>query len=585
MSPPERAREWPSPLGLLWPKVVPHGRAPLSHRLTRLAFFLVGVLVAVGIHQVAVWFLRLCLGVEVVGPLLCRRLLDLVLLVLSSVLLLSNVVTALSSFFLSTDLELLVAAPIPPRVLFAARFAEQLWHSSWMVLAFGVPVLFAFARVAGTGSTFIAVGAVLPPLLLVPAALGTTLSLLLVAALPASRVRGILVGVLFLAFVVLYVLARLVEPERFLNPEGFASMVTFLASLSSPSPPLLPSHWAAQAVASTFRDAAGQGSPALMFAALVTAAGASTTVASLVFRRWHRLAYSRSHEGRTVARVSRLWGWLRRRPVAPDGALRAPGRRGAEADWLRAAGLIVPRGAPREFLIKDLKLLLRDASQWSQLVLLLALVFVYLYNFRYFRSIGETGLVGRYALFLLGMGLAAFVTSAVSVRFAFPLVSQEGRMLWLLRAAPLWPGQILRAKLLSTLPPLLFVSEVLSIASSAILGATPSMMLLGAIVAALTALTVAALSIGVGALLPDYKAESAAKVAASFGGLVCMTISIVVSLTFVALAAYPAYLLHRGLPDVATPLLVAGLAALAISAGAVVLPLWLGSRAFARAQP
>ena len=36
----------------------------------------------------------------------------------------------------------------------------------------------------------------------------------------------------------------------------------------------------------------------------------------------------------------------------------------------------------RHLLIKDLKVFLRDVSQWSQLLLLLALVLVYLYNFR-----------------------------------------------------------------------------------------------------------------------------------------------------------------------------------------------------------
>ena len=36
----------------------------------------------------------------------------------------------------------------------------------------------------------------------------------------------------------------------------------------------------------------------------------------------------------------------------------------------------------RQLLIKDLKIFLRDVSQWSQLLLLLALVLLYLYNFR-----------------------------------------------------------------------------------------------------------------------------------------------------------------------------------------------------------
>src|SRR5579864_3251683 len=47
-------------------------------------------------------------GVEELGPLLAGKLLGLMLLAFVSMLILSNVVTALSSFFLAKDLDLLV---------------------------------------------------------------------------------------------------------------------------------------------------------------------------------------------------------------------------------------------------------------------------------------------------------------------------------------------------------------------------------------------------------------------------------------------------------------------------------------------
>ncbi|MCA9669761.1 MAG: hypothetical protein KC503_29405 [Myxococcales bacterium] len=575
----------PSVLSVLWPKVIRSKRRSTAQRLTRLTFVIVALLIAYGIHAASVWFLRVCYNVEVVGPLLLRRLLDVMLLVMLSVLLISNLVTALSSFFLADDLELLVAAPIPPRTLFAARFVEQVLHSSWMVLAFGVPVLLAFARVAGTPWTYGALVVAVPPLLMVPAAVGSLVTVLLVTSLPAARVRDLVVAFVFVAFIVLYIAVRLVEPERFINPEGFASMVTFLASFSAPSGPFLPSHWATSAISSTFRDSA---EPAgwLMLATLWTGAGATFAIASLCFRRMFRAAFSRSQEGRKVARLSRLWSRLKGEPLPEEGAeIRAPGRRGARVDWMRVFGRVLPAGAAREFLVKDLKLLLRDASQWSQLVLLLALVFVYLYNFRYFRSMTESGLVGPLALFLIGMGLSGFVTAAVSVRFAFPLVSLEGRMMWFLRAAPVEPRQILRAKVISTVPPLIVVAEVMSIASSLILGAKTPLVVLGAVVAGLTAASVGALATGLGAVLPDYRAESAAKIAASFGGLVCMSLSILASFALVGAAAYPALVLFYGRTPNVMGLVISGVAGLVVTAICVLVPLKLGSRAIARFEP
>ena len=286
-----------------------------------------------------------------------------------------------------------------------------------------------------------------------------------------------------------------------------------------------------------------------------------------------------------MAHLSRLWAWIRRRPLPRDGDIRAPQRRAPGADPLRWVGYLVPRGPIREFLVKDLKLLLRDASQWSQLVLLLALVFVYLYNFRHFRQIGESGLIGRFTLFLVGMGLSGFVTTAVSVRFAFPLISLEGRMMWLLRSAPLDGRQVLWSKLFATLPPLLLVAEVMSVASSLILGASNGMVLLGAAVSALTAVSVCSLSIGLGAALPDYRAESAAKVAASFGGMVCMSVAMLVALSLVGLAVYPAWVINTHVPLRLPRLLFCIGGALTLSAVAVVLPLMLGSRTLARHEP
>jgi ABC-2 type transport system permease protein len=578
----KRQRHLPWALSLLRPSVLESRRVSRGQAATRIAFALLGLAIAVGMYAVAVWFLRLCYQVEVVGPLLCRRLLDIVLLVLLSVLLLSNIVTALSTLFLAEDLELWMAAPIPPRSFFAARFAKQVFQSSHMVLAFGLPVLLAFGRVAGGNGTYLAILASVPPLIVFPAAAATCLVLLLVSLLPATRARSLVVALFFVAFVVFYVVVRLVEPERLLNPDGFASMVHLLTSLSSPSGTLLPSGWATTVVAATFRDAALSGEWPVSLAALWTGAGAAFVVASALFRRLHATAYSQSAEGRTVARLSRLWARLRGQPLPPGGRLRAPGRLAPAADWMRVWGALAPAGPHREMLVKDAKLLLRDASQWSQLVLLSALVFVYLYNFRHFRQIGEAGLVGELALYLVGMGLAGFVTSAVSVRFAFPLMSLEGRVLWLLRSAPLRPGQLLTSKLVSTLPPLFVMGEALSVLSSLILGVPTAMVLFGAAVAGVISLSVGALSVGLGAVLPDYRADSAAKVAASFGGLICMSVAIVVALVQVALSVYPAFVLHTGRSVRWLPLCGCVVGILVVGLLAAVIPIRLGARTLSR---
>ena len=62
---------------------------------------------------------------------LTYKLLGMVFVTFFSILLFSNIITALSTFFLSRELDRLVAAPVSLRQLFYARLAETVIDSSW----------------------------------------------------------------------------------------------------------------------------------------------------------------------------------------------------------------------------------------------------------------------------------------------------------------------------------------------------------------------------------------------------------------------------------------------------------------------
>src|SRR5688500_1270590 len=68
-------------------------------------------------------------NVQEIGPLLAGKLLGVILISFLSILLLSNVITALSSFFLAKDLDLLVAAPVDWLRLYGAKLLETCVHS------------------------------------------------------------------------------------------------------------------------------------------------------------------------------------------------------------------------------------------------------------------------------------------------------------------------------------------------------------------------------------------------------------------------------------------------------------------------
>ena len=83
----------------------------------------------------------------IIGTIVLRKLMDLLLLSLFGLLCFSNIVTALSSFYLSDDLELLLSLPISRVELYTTRLIETMLQSSWMVLALGAPILVSYGIV------------------------------------------------------------------------------------------------------------------------------------------------------------------------------------------------------------------------------------------------------------------------------------------------------------------------------------------------------------------------------------------------------------------------------------------------------
>src|SRR3981081_1995739 len=167
---------------LLSPKFISARARPLGttdNRVGRLIlFFLVGGVFWTFVFGMLYRLLRYFRGIPEIGALLAGKLLAVMFVSLFGILILSNVVTALSSFFLAKDLDLLVAAPVDWLRLYGAKLLETTVHSSWMVVLIATPVLTAYGISYHGGFLYplVAVAAQLP-LLLLPVARRSTLAL------------------------------------------------------------------------------------------------------------------------------------------------------------------------------------------------------------------------------------------------------------------------------------------------------------------------------------------------------------------------------------------------------------------------
>ena len=183
------------------------------------------------------------------GDYLLRLGLSWLFLTFLSFLAFSGVVASLSTFFLADDLRLLMAAPVAARRLFYARFARTVGQASWMVVVFLFPLLAGVGVARCAAPQFYAAALlVVVPFVVIPVALGTGATLVLVNVFPARRARDILMlmGLLFAGAIV--VLLRFIQPERLMRVESLPDITDFFATLQSPITPLLPSFWAGEAL-------------------------------------------------------------------------------------------------------------------------------------------------------------------------------------------------------------------------------------------------------------------------------------------------------------------------------------------------
>ena len=476
----------------------------------------VGLLFWAAVFGVLLRVLRYFRGVQEIGALLAGKLLSLSLLSFVSVLLLSNVITALSSFFLAKDLDLLVSSPVDRVRIYIAKLGETLLHSSWMVALMTVPIFAAYAVVYKGGWLFplVAAGAFLPFLVL-PAVIGSATTLILVNVFPARRTRDLLSLIALGAAAGIILLFRIIRPEQLARPEGFRNLLDFITVLRAPTSPLLPSEWVTKSVMGYL----GGQMDWLPLYLLWSTAAAAVVLGAILHTRLYHAGFTKAQEGAERFVRGALWQWA-------------------------LGGLLKPLGAARrEFVLKDLKLFFRDTTQWSQLILLAALLVVYLFNIRalpLFR--GEQ--VPFYTVSIvsfLNLGLAGFVLASIAARFIFPAVSLEGRQMWLLRSSPLDLRTLLWSKYWVGTIPLLVLALAITVLTNILLKASPFMMAVGICTIVLLTLAISALALAFGALYPQFETENAAQIPTSFGGLVFMMATITLLAVVIVIESVPVY--------------------------------------------
>ncbi len=488
-------------LTLLKPRIWPLRKRGLrrangNSRVRLLLLGAIGLLFWGGIFAVSWRVLIYFKGIEDIGDILGYKLLSMMLVVSFALLLFSSILTSLSKLYLSRDLLLVHSLPVSSYKVFITRWIDSTIDSAWMVIIYTLPVFVAYGIVYQTG-VFYYFNAMISIMCLavIASAISTLMVMAAVIFIPASRMKSVFIFAGILFFVVIYLAIRLSQPELLVDPEVFDTVMVYITSLQTPSSPFLPSSWAYDSIRSAL---SGSISSSLFFTAL-SLSFAGMIVIAMIF-----LADAIYFKGfsKTQNAPARLF----KNNVASDKIFN-----------------FLP-GPVKSFTVKEIKTFLRDQTQWTQIFLIAALVVIYVYNFKVLpleKSPIKTVYLQNLFSFL-NMGLALFVLTAVTARFAYPAVSQEKDAFWLVKTSPLSIRTFLWIKFFIYYLPLLILTEVLIVATNILLQVTPFMMTLSILTVFFIVPGIVAMGVGLGAAYPDFKAENPTQTITSFGGLVFM---------------------------------------------------------------
>lgn len=453
-----------------------------------------------------------------VGEELIAQLINVIFLTLLVMVLFSSLIVSLSVFYMGKDLDMLHAMPINISTVIPMRVFQTVLNSSWMVLLFSIPIFVAYGYYfkISIGYYFF----LLPSLILfiiIPCLLGIMMVIAMMRYFPTKKTHQIFSFMGMFAMVGFVVYLRFLSPEKFFGKEvSDEMMIAFVDSLKAPDYFFLPSSWMMTALVSW-----GAGEPALAWQQMIYLGLSAVVLFGLLMWVSSKIYYE---SWRQVQEV-------RFAPLEKKGF----GNSSASAFWRR-----LPLSSPtRALLAKDFRVFTRDPEQWSQVLVLVALVFVYIFNIM---NLPLDNLVLKNIVSVFNVGLVGFVLSALILRFVFSAPSIEGKKIWTLYTAPLDMQKFLFGKICMFLPPLLLVAEFLVIVSNNILEVDHYVMGVSIIGVFLITVGLVGLGLGLGAKYPVLDYENISDIATGTGGVLFM----ILSLSFVGLVliigARPMYL-------------------------------------------
>lgn len=414
----------------------------------------------------------------------------------------------------------LLAMPLRNWHVVATKYVESLVLSSWSLLLLGLPLMLAMSRVSDTPWYYYPLFvALFMSFVSIPGSVGMLAAHLVARYFPRSAKRMIIVtAVMGLALAARFGAGVYTET----NVDSALWLKSFFDQLSAIRGPLWPSTWVTEGIIAAARHDPGKAFYYL-FVTFANGLFMSWVIVLIVSRRLPE-AFGRA-QSRSTREVG-VGGWL-------------------SAAIASTLFFYLPRRM-RLLALKDVRTLMRDPLQWSQLAILFGLLALYVANIPRL-TLDISSVRWQVLVAFLNLTAISLILATFTGRFVFPMVSLEGRQFWLLGPMPLSRSHLLTGKFIFSLTTTLICAIGVTSLSMTMLDLPRAWWVvhLSAVISVCVGLC--GLAVGLGARLPMFGLSDGARIASGMGGTVNLIASVLFVVTvLVVVGSLSAHAARRG---------------------------------------
>lgn len=365
---------------------------------------------------------------------LCEKILMMTFMTMFVMMILSALIATLNMFFLSRDLNLLLASPIGSGKVFAWKIVEVGISSAVMVIFFSIPVLFAYSYYFAPGVWEIAALILVFVLFMVSGVfIGILVGLIIPAFFSVRKLQPVLslVSIVFISGIVIFL--RVLRPEQFSDPKVINNIMEYMSGLDVKGFSFFPFFWISKALGHVAKgDYMGYLKEVATFAGLIAAIGG---VFYFLQKKYYR---------QLVDKLNKTTGGAYRSSWKPPRILK-----GRMADY-------------STLWKKEIKTFFRTPAQWSQLLIIAAIVVVFVLNIK---GMPMPHPSVKNIIAYLSLGMAAFVVAGLNSRFTFTAIPMEYPGIVYLLSSPFKKEKLFRFKVVFYAIPQLIIGFILFVAS------------------------------------------------------------------------------------------------------------------------